>query len=251
MMSGIDSKQQYIIGMNPIIEAILANHYINKIYIAEGIQKAKIEKLTVLAKENNIFIQFVPRIKIDQLTESKGHQGIAATIAAYKYSDLHEVIKSSKKDGSLPLLIMLDEIEDPHNLGSILRTADVVGADGIIIPERRSVGLTASIAKISAGAVEYVPVVRVINLAQTLETLKKEGFWIVGTDASSETYYTEIDYKMPVCLVIGSEGKGISRLIKEKCDFIVKLPMKGHINSLNASVAASIIMYEIYKQRGY
>ncbi len=250
-MDSIDNKQQYIIGMNPIIEAIQANHYINKIYIAEGMQKSKIEKLIVLAKENKIFVQFVPRIKIDQLTQSKGHQGIVATIAAYKYSDLYEVIKKSKKEDSFPLLIMLDEIEDPHNLGSILRTADVVGADGIIIPERRSVGLTSAIAKISAGAVEYVPVIRITNLANTLETLKKEGFWIVGAEASSDVYYTEIDYKMSVCLVIGSEGKGISRLVMEKCDFIVKLPMKGHINSLNASVAASIIMYEIFKQRGY
>ncbi len=250
-MNNIENTTQYIIGMNPIIEAIQSNHYINKIYIAEGMQKSKIEKLTSVAKENKIFIQFVPRKKIDQLTQSKGHQGIVATIAAYKYYDIYEILENIKKEQLMPLLIMLDEIEDPHNLGSILRTADVVGANGIIIPERRSVGLTSTIAKTSAGAVEYVPVARVTNLTQTLEVLKKEGFWIVGADALSNKYYTEVDYKMPICLVIGSEGKGISRLVKEKCDFIVKLPMKGHVNSLNASVAASIIMYEIYKQRGY
>ena len=245
------SENQYIIGMNPIIEAIQARHYINKIYVAEGMQKVKLETLLNMAKENNIFVQSVPRKKIDQMVQSSNHQGLVASIAAYKYYDLHELLQNIKNKSSLPFLVMLDEIEDPHNLGSILRTADVTGVDGIIIPERRSAGLTSTVAKTSAGALEYVPVTRVVNLVQTLQLLKKEGYWVVGTELNSKEYYTAVDYKMPICLVIGNEGKGISRLVKEKCDFTVKLPMSGHINSLNASVAAAIIMYEVYKQRGY
>lgn len=245
------NENQYIIGMNPIIEAIQSKHYINKIYVADGMQKSKLETLLLLAKGSNIIVHYVPRIKIDQMIQSKNHQGLVASVAAYRYYDLHELITNIKKKKSLPFLVMLDEIEDPHNLGSILRTADVTGVDGIIIPERRAVGLTSTVAKTSAGALEYVPVSRVINLAQTIDYLKKEDFWVVGTDVKSNKYYTEIDYKMPICLIIGNEGKGISRLIKEKCDFIVKLPMKGHVNSLNASVAAAIMMYEIFKQRGY
>ncbi|MGD9678243.1 MAG: 23S rRNA (guanosine(2251)-2'-O)-methyltransferase RlmB [Vulcanibacillus sp.] len=245
------NENQYIIGINPILEAIQAKHHINKLYIAEGMQKGKLETLLNLAKENNIFVQFVPRKKIDQMVESSNHQGLVASIAAYKYYKLHELLDKIKKESVLPFIVMLDEIEDPHNLGSIIRTADVTGVNGIIVPERRSAGLTSTVAKTSAGALEYVPVTRVVNLAQTLELLKKEGYWIVGTDIDSNDYYTAVDYKMPICLVIGSEGKGISRLVKEKCDFIVKLPMSGHINSLNASVAAAIMMYEVYKQRGY
>lgn len=245
------NEKQFIIGMNPIIEAIQSKHYINKIYIAEGMQKSKLESLLLQAKENNIIVNFVPRQKIDQMIQSKSHQGLVASVAAYKYFDLHELLLNIKKRNSLPFLVMLDEIEDPHNLGSIIRTADVTGVDGIIIPERRSVGLTTTVAKTSAGALEYVPVTRVVNLVQTIDLLKKEGFWVVGTDINCDKYYTDLDYKMPVCLVIGNEGKGISRLVKEKCDFVVKLPMKGHISSLNASVAAAIVMYEIFKQRGY
>lgn len=245
------SENQYIIGMNPIIEAIQARHYINKIYVAEGMQKVKLETLLNMAKENNIFVQSVPRKKIDQMVQSSNHQGLVASIAAYKYYDLHELLQNIKNKSSLPFLVMLDEIEDPHNLGSILRTADVTCVDGIIIPERRSAGLTSTVAKTSAGALEYVPVTRVVNLVQTLQLLKKEGYWVVGTELNSKVYYTAVDYKMPICLVIGNEGKGISRLVKEKCDFTVKLPMSGHVNSLNASVAAAIIMYEVYKQRGY
>lgn len=245
------NENQFIIGMNPIIEAIQSKHYINKIYVAEGIQKSKLGTLLSIAKESNIFVHYVPRKKIDQMIQSRNHQGLVASIAAYKYDDLHDLITKVKKEKSLPFLVMLDGIEDPHNLGSIIRTADITEVDGIIIPERRAVGLTSTVAKTSAGALEYVPVCRVVNLAQTIEFLKKEGFWVIGADVNSDKYYTEIDYKIPVCLIIGNEGKGISRLIKEKCDFIVKLPMRGHVNSLNASVAAAIIMYEIFKQRGY
>ncbi|OEF96399.1 23S rRNA (guanosine(2251)-2'-O)-methyltransferase RlmB [Vulcanibacillus modesticaldus] len=243
--------KQYIIGRNPVFEAIQSNRSINKIYIAEGMQKSKVHELLSLTKEKKIITQFVPRKKIDQMVQSKNHQGVVASVAAYEYYDLHELLQNLRGKKTSPFLVMLDEIEDPHNLGSILRTADVVGADGIIIPKRRSVGLTSTVAKTSAGAIEYVPVARVTNLAQTLDKLKDEGYWIIGTDASGDRLFTEADFQTPICLVIGSEGKGMSRLIKNKCDIIAKLPMKGHVNSLNASVAAAIIMFEVFRQRGF
>lgn len=250
-MDNKEKNEQYIIGMNSTVEAIHSGREINKVYIAEGMQSNKIQKLLALTKERKIITQFVPRKKIDSMEQARNSQGIIAEVAAYDYKNFEELIEQVSKKETVPLLIMLDKIEDPHNLGSILRTSDVVGVDGIIIPERRSVSLTATVAKTSSGAIEYVPVTRVTNLVQTIEKLKKEGYWIIGSDASGESLFSEVDYKMPVCIVIGSEGKGISKLVKDNCDLIVRLPMKGHINSLNASVAASIIMYEIYRQRGY
>lgn len=241
----------FIMGKNPVIEALQSERSINKIYIAEGTQKAAMNKVLVMAKERGIITQFVPRRKLDQMAETTDHQGVIASIAAYRYEDFQNLLQKVKETNGIPFFVMLDEIEDPHNLGSILRTADVVGVNGIIIPKRRSVGLTATVAKTSAGAIEYVPVTRVTNLAQTLDQLKEEGFWVVGTDASAKQSFTEVDYQIPIVLVIGSEGKGMSRLIKEKCDFVVKLPMKGHVNSLNASVAAAIMMFEVYRNRGF
>ena len=247
----MEDKYPIITGKNPVYEALRSNRTINKIFIAEAVQKSNIKSILSLAKEKDVVIQFIPKQKLDKIAHSTNHQGIVAETAAYSYVDLTEIISKSKGKGKEPFLIMLDGIEDPHNLGSILRTADVVGVDGVIIPKRRSASLSATVAKTSAGAVEYVPVTRVTNLAQTLDQLKKEGYWIVGTDASAKEYFTEIDYSLPICLIIGSEGKGISKLIKEKCDFFVSMPMKGHINSLNASVAAAIIMYEVYRQRDF
>ncbi|MFV9511680.1 23S rRNA (guanosine(2251)-2'-O)-methyltransferase RlmB [Tepidibacillus sp. LV47] len=246
-----DQEHTYILGKNPVYEALKSDRSINKIYIAEGIQKSSLQKILALAKEKGVITQYYPKKKLDQMTENKNHQGIVASIAAYEYTELRDLVSEAKKANHLPFLVLLDEIEDPHNLGSILRTCDVVGVDGVIIPKRRSVGLTPTVSKTSAGAIEYVPVSRVTNLAQTIDYLKDEGFWIVGTDAAADQMYHEIDYKMPVVIVIGSEGKGISRLVKEKCDFMVKLPMQGHINSLNASVAAGIILYEVYRNRGF
>ncbi len=245
-------QKELIIGKNAILEAIQANHAINKIFIADGVNKNSIKTILSLAKESKIILKYVPRNKLDLMVQNTNHQGIIAEIAAYEYADFHGLLSdlSDRKDG-FPFLIMLDGIEDPHNLGSILRTADVVGVDGIIIPNRRAVGLTGTVAKTSAGAIEYVPVTRVTNLSQALDELKDKGYWIIGTDAFAKQTYQEIDYNMPICLVIGSEGKGISRLIKEKCDFNVHLPMNGHINSLNASVAAALMMYEVFKQRGF
>lgn len=252
MVNKMESKDnQFIIGRNPVFEAIQSERSINKVYIAEGIKKNNIQSLLKLTKEKRIITQYVPRKKLDNMVQSTNHQGIVAAAAAHDYYSFHDLLTGIKKDKNHPFLLLLDEIEDPHNLGSILRTADVVGVDGVIIPKRRSVGLTSTVAKTSAGAIEYVPVTRVTNLAQTIEELKKEGFWIVGTDAAAKQLFTEVDYKMPICLVIGSEGKGISKLIREKCDFMIKLPMKGHVNSLNASVAASIMMYEVYRNRGF
>lgn len=247
----IENDKQLIMGKNPIIEAIQSERPINKIYIAEGMNSSSLNNLLSIIKEKKLVVQYVPRKKLDQLTDGGNHQGIVAEVAPYDYSDLYDLISDIKRTKSLPFVVMLDGIEDPHNLGSILRTADVTGVDGVIIPNRRSVGLTSTVAKTSAGAIEYVPVARVVNLAQTIEFLKSEGFWIIGTDAFAEQAYSELGYNLPICLVIGSEGKGIARLIKEKCDFFVKLPMSGHVNSLNASVAAGIIMYEIYRQRGF
>jgi len=244
-------NKQLIMGKNPIIEAINSERPINKIYIAEGINTASLKNLFTLIKEKKIVFQNVPRKKLDQMVEGANHQGIIAEVAPYDYYELYDLVTKAKKASPLPFFVMLDGIEDPHNLGSILRTADVTGVDGIIIPKRRSVGLTSTVAKTSAGAIEYIPVSKVVNLAQTIDHLKAEGFWIIGTDAFAEQAYFELDYKLPVCLVIGSEGKGISRLIKDKCDFFVKMPMAGHVNSLNASVAAGIIMYEVFKQRGF
>jgi len=246
-----DKNNLFIIGKNPVFEAVQSERSINKVYIAEGLQKGSIQKLLALTKEKRIITQFVPRQKLDQMAEGQVHQGIIASVAAYDYEELDNMIERLKKKDQLPFLVILDEIEDPHNLGSILRTADVVGVDGIIIPKRRSVGLTSTVAKTSAGAIEHVPVARVTNIAQTLERLKEEGYWIIGTDASANQSFTEIDYNMAVGIVIGSEGKGISRLVREKCDFVTKLPMRGHVNSLNASVAAAIMMYEVYRQRGF
>ncbi len=250
-MNQSNQDQLYIMGKNSVFEALQSERSINKIYIAEGIQKSSLHKLLTLAKMKNIITQYSPKKRLDQMTQNGNHQGIVASVAAYDYVELNEIVTNAKSKEKQPFLVLLDEIEDPHNLGSILRSCDVVGVDGVIIPKRRSVGLTTTVSKTSAGAIEHVPVSRVTNMVQTIDWLKDEGFWIVGTDASAEQMYHEIDYKLPIVIVIGSEGKGISRLLKEKCDFMVKLPMMGHVNSLNASVAAGIMLYEVYRNRGF
>jgi len=252
MQNSKEQEQQLIImGKNPVMEALSSERSINKIYLAEGMQKGSSQKIVALAKEKKVIVQFVPKSKIDQMAGSSNHQGVVASISAYDYYDIHELLQKIEQKETAPFLLILDELEDPHNLGSIMRTADVTGVDGIIIPKRRSVGLTSTVAKTSAGAIEYVPVARVTNLAQTIDLLKEKGYWIVGTDASGKQFYHQVDYQIPIAIVIGSEGKGMGKLIKDKCDFVVKLPMKGHVNSLNASVAASLLMYEVYRHRGF
>lgn len=241
-------SEEYIIGRNPVLEALRSEREVNKIWIAEGSQKGSMQPLIGLAKEKKVFIQIVPKKKIDQMTEGI-HQGVVAQVAAYEYADLDDLFKKAEEKNEAPFFIILDEIEDPHNLGSIMRTADAVGAHGIIIPKRRAVGLTATVAKASTGAIEYIPVARVTNLSRAVEELKERGVWIVGTDAKGTDDYRNMDGMMPIGLVIGSEGKGMSRLLKEKCDFLIRLPMVGQVTSLNASVAASLLMYEVYRKR--
>jgi 23S rRNA (guanosine2251-2'-O)-methyltransferase len=241
-------NEDYIIGKNPVIEALKSNRDINKILIAEGSQRGQMQQITQLAKEANVIVQFVPKKKIDQVTDGN-HQGVLAYVAAYQYAELDDLFAAAEKRNEPPFFLLLDEIEDPHNLGSIMRTADAVGAHGIIIPKRRAVGLTATVAKASTGAIEYIPVVRITNMARTIDELKERGVWIAGTDATGSEDYRRMDGQIPLGLVIGSEGKGMGRLIREKCDFLIHLPMVGKVTSLNASVAASILMYEIYRKR--
>lgn len=239
---------EYIIGRNPVIEALRSGRDINKIWIAEGAAKGQVQIVLALAKENKIILQHAPKKKLDQLVEGN-HQGVIAQVAAYQYAELEDLFKVAEKRNEDPFFLILDEIEDPHNLGSIMRTADATGAHGIIIPKRRAVGLTASVAKASTGAIEYIPVARVTNLSRTIDELKERGLWIAGTDAKGKTDYRNLDGTMPIGLVIGSEGKGMSRIVGEKCDFLITLPMVGKVTSLNASVAASLLMYEVYRKR--
>ncbi|KPB03640.1 MULTISPECIES: 23S rRNA (guanosine(2251)-2'-O)-methyltransferase RlmB [unclassified Bacillus (in: firmicutes)] len=240
--------KEFIMGRNPVLEALKSNREINKLWIAEGGQKGSIQQVIAMAKEANVLVQFVPRKKIDQMVEGN-HQGVVASVAAYDYAELDDLYKAAEQRNEDPFFLILDEIEDPHNLGSIMRTADAVGAHGIIIPKRRAVGLTATVAKASTGAIEHIPVVRVTNLARTVDELKERGLWIFGTDAKGTVDYTKMDGSLPLGLIIGSEGKGMARLLKEKCDFLVSLPMVGKVTSLNASVAASLLMYEVFRKR--
>ncbi|OIJ15432.1 23S rRNA (guanosine(2251)-2'-O)-methyltransferase RlmB [Anaerobacillus arseniciselenatis] len=242
-------SSEFIVGKNPVLEALRSGHTINKIWIGEGTQKGQVNQVLDLAKENGIQFQFVPKKKLDTLVDTKNHQGVVASVAAYEYADIDDVFRKAEQKGEDPFILILDEIEDPHNLGSILRTADAAGAHGVIIPKRRAVGLTATVAKASTGAIEYVPVVRVTNLARTMDELKKRGLWFAGTDAKGDTDFREASFDLPIGLVIGSEGKGMSRLIKEKCDFLLSVPMLGKVTSLNASVAASLLMYEVLRKR--
>lgn len=243
-----DQNSDYIIGKNPVIEALKSERDINKILIAEGSQSGQMQQVIGMAKEANVMVQFVPKKKIDQLSDGN-HQGVIAQVAAYEYAEIEDLFAAAEKKNEAPFFLILDEIEDPHNLGSIMRTADASGAHGIIIPRRRAVGLTATVAKASTGAIEYIPVARVTNLARTIDELKEKGVWIAGTDASAKQDYRQIDGTLPLGLVIGSEGKGMGRLIRDKCDFLLSLPMVGRVTSLNASVAAALLMYEVHRKR--
>jgi 23S rRNA (guanosine2251-2'-O)-methyltransferase len=245
----VNKMDEWISGKNPVLEALRSGREINKIFIAEGSQRGQMKQVLEEAKERGIVAQFVPKKKVDSLSQTQAHQGVIASIAAYQYYDVEDLFEVAEERGEQPFFLILDELEDPHNLGSILRTADAVGAHGVIIPKRRAVGLTATVAKASTGAIEYVRVARVTNLAMTIDKLKDKGIWLVGTDASAKEDYRQFDGNMPLALVIGSEGKGMSRLITQKCDFLIKMPMVGQVTSLNASVAASILMYEVLRKR--
>ncbi|SHN37084.1 23S rRNA (guanosine(2251)-2'-O)-methyltransferase RlmB [Gracilibacillus kekensis] len=239
---------EWIIGKNTVIEALESGRSVQKLYITENLNAPLANKLQGLAKSNNAPVQRVPKKKLDQLVEGN-HQGIAALVAAYDYASLEQLFQKAAEKEEEAFFLILDEIEDPHNLGSILRTADATGAHGVIIPKRRAVGLTATVAKTSVGAIEHIPVVRVTNIVQTIEELKSRNVWVVGTEAEATEDYRKLDGSLPIALVIGNEGKGISRLVRKNCDWTVSLPMKGSVSSLNASVAASLLMYEVLRKR--
>ena len=235
-------------GRNAVIEAFRSGKTIDKLFILDGCQDGPIKSIVREAKKTSTIINYVDKERLDRLANTGHHQGVVANAAAYEYSEVEDMLELAKKKGEDPFLILLDNIEDPHNLGAIIRTANLAGAHGVIIPKRRAVGLTATVAKTSAGAINYTPVAKVTNIANTIEALKKEGLWFVCADMGGETMYN-LDLKGPIGLVIGNEGNGVSRLVKEKCDFVASIPMKGDIDSLNASVAAGVMAFEIVRQR--
>lgn len=236
-------------GRNPVIEALKSGRTIEKILVAKGSQEGSIKQIMAMAREKGIVINEVDRVRLDNMSETRSHQGVIAIVSPYKYYEVDDILEYAQEKGEQPFLVVLDEIYDPHNLGSVLRTADACGVHGVIISKRRAVGLTPTVAKSSAGAVEYVRVAKATNISQTLKYLKERGLWVVGADMDGEKAYFEQDLTGPIALVIGSEGEGIGKLIKENCDFLVKLPMKGRISSLNAGVAGAVMMYEILRQR--
>lgn len=243
-------EQEWIGGKNPVLAALKSDRDLNKIWVAEGLNKQTYQEIMDYASKQKIVVQTVPRKRLDQMVDIP-HQGIVASVAAYKYATLDDLFARAESRGEDPFFIMLDELEDPHNLGSILRTADAVGAHGVIIPKHRSVSLTSTVAKASTGAIEFVPVVRVTNLSQTVDTLKERGVWIAGTDAAQggAVDYRYMDATLPLALIIGNEGKGMSPKLKKRCDFLYTIPMQGKITSLNASVATALLMYEVYRKR--
>lgn len=238
-----------IIGRNPVLEAIKAGRSIDKILIKKGKYEGSIIPVVKKAKEAGIIIQETERSKLDVVAEGGNHQGVIAYVSAYEYVTAEDILNKAREKGEAPFVIICDKITDPHNLGAIIRTANCVGAHGVIIPKRGSAGLNSAAVKTSAGAVEYTGVAKVTNISDTIEKLKKEGLWIAAADMDGQPMY-EVDLKGALGIVIGSEGEGVSRLVKEKCDFIVSIPMRGEINSLNASVAAGVVMYEALRQRG-
>lgn len=235
-------------GKNAVIEAYRSGKTIDKIYILDGCQDGPMMTVKREAKKHDTIVKFVTKERLDQMSETGRHQGVIAYAAAYEYAEVEEILKKAAQKEEPPFVILLDNIEDPHNLGAIIRTANLAGAHGIIIPKNRAVGLTATVARTSAGALNYTPVAKVTNLSKTIEELKKQGMWFVCADMAGTSMY-QLDLKGPIGLVIGSEGEGVSRLVKEKCDFTASIPMKGEIDSLNASVAAGVLAYEIVRQR--
>ena len=235
-------------GRNAVIEAYRAGRPIDKLFILDGCQDGPILTIKRDAKAKQTPVKFVTKERLDQLSETGKHQGVIAYAAAYEYATVEEILDNARQKGEAPFLFLLDNIEDPHNLGAIIRTANLAGAHGVIVPKNRAAGLTAVVAKTSAGALNFTPVARVTNLAKTIEELKKEGIWFVCADMGGTTMY-DLNLKGPIGLVIGNEGEGVGRLVKEKCDMVASIPMKGDIDSLNASVAAGVLAYEIVRQR--
>lgn len=235
-------------GRNAVIEAFRSGKTIDKLYVLDGCKDGPVMTIIREAKKTDTIIRYVDREILDRLSKTGHHQGVVANAAAYDYAEVEDILNAAREKGEPPFIFILDGIEDPHNLGAIIRTANLAGAHGVIIPKRRAAGLTATVAKTSAGALNYTPVAKVTNLSATIEELKKEGLWFVCADMGGETMYN-LNLTGPIGLVIGNEGEGVSRLVKEKCDYIASIPMKGNIDSLNASVAAGVLAYEIVRQR--
>ena len=234
-------------GRNPVIEALKSGREIDRILIAKNLHGT--DKIWTLARERGVSVSQTDRAKLDGMTVTNAHQGVIAVVAAHHYVSVDDILRAAEQKGEPPFIIVLDEVTDPHNLGAVIRTANAAGAHGVIIPKRRSAGLTETVVKTSAGAVEYTPVARVANLARTIDDLKRENIWFYGANRDATLSYTDADFKGGAGIIIGGEGAGIGRLIAEKCDFLVSIPMKGRIDSLNASVAAGVLMYEVVKQR--
>lgn len=235
-------------GRNAVIEAFRSGKTIDKLYVLDGCKDGPVMTIIREAKKTDTIIRYVDKEILDRLSKTGHHQGVVANAAAYDYAEVEDILNAAREKGEPPFVFILDGIEDPHNLGAIIRTANLAGAHGVIIPKRRAVGLTATVAKTSAGALNYTPVAKVTNLSATIEELKKEGLWFVCADMGGETMYN-LNLTGPIGLVIGNEGEGVSRLVKEKCDYVASIPMKGNIDSLNASVAAGVLAYEIVRQR--
>ena len=245
-------KEEYndkVEGRNAVLELLESGRDINKILVANGEKHGSIHRILAIAKERKIIVTEMERNKLNQISQTPNNQGVIAIVPPYDYCEVEEILEEAKRKNEMPFILILDGIEDPHNLGSIIRTAETAGVHGIIIPKRRAASVNSTVSKVSAGAVEYIKIARVNNINETIRYLKEQNVWICGTDIDTNTIYTKQDYKMPIAIVIGSEGFGISRLVKENCDFLVKIPMKGKITSLNASVSAGIIMYEVVKNR--
>ena len=241
-------KEFTIEGRNAVLEAFRSGKTIDKLFVLDGCQDGPVKSIIREAKKTDTIINFVDKERLDRLAGTGHHQGVVAQAAAYEYAEVEDILKAAKDKGEAPFIFILDEIEDPHNLGAIIRTANQAGAHGVIIPKRRAVGLTATVAKTSAGAINFTPVAKVTNISKTIEDLKKQGMWFVCADMDGTTMY-DLNLTGPIGLVIGNEGSGVGRLVKEKCDFVASIPMKGDIDSLNASVAAGVLAYEIVRQR--
>lgn len=239
---------EQIEGRNAVLEAFRSGKCVDKLFILDGCQDGPVRTIAREARKTDTIINYVSKERLDQLSETHAHQGVIAQVAAYDYSTVDEILARAEEKGEAPFLIILDNVEDPHNLGAIIRTANLAGAHGVIIPKRRAVGLTSTVAKTSAGAINYIPVAKVTNIVRTIEELKEKGIWFVCADMGGETMY-DLDLTGPMGLVIGNEGEGVSRLVREACDFTASIPMKGDIDSLNASVAAGVLAYEIVRQR--
>lgn len=239
---------EQIEGRNAVLEAFRSGRCVDKLFILDGCQDGPVRTIAREARKKDTIINYVSKERLDQLSETRAHQGVIAQVAAYEYSTVEEILAKAEEKGEPPFLVLLDNVEDPHNLGAIIRTANLAGAHGVIIPKRRSVGLTSTVAKTSAGALNYTPVAKVTNLVRTIEELKEKGIWFVCADMDGESMY-RLNLTGPIGMIVGNEGEGVSRLVREACDFTASIPMKGDIDSLNASVAAGVLAYEIVRQR--